>query len=97
MTEIMKIFDVHTIPNKGVVIGGTNMALNRFSRQEICALIGKQIEIHTLKSTLHANVIGIEVTSSLAGNKNIFILLPQTLNLSDIAPESMVYSGEYNG
>lgn len=91
MTKIMKIFEVHTIPNKGVVIGGTNVALNNFSREEICALIGKQIEIHTLKGTLYANVIDIEVTKSLAGKKNIFILLPQTFNPSDIEQESTVY------
>jgi hypothetical protein len=31
MQEIMKIFDIHTIPNRGIVIGGTNPTLDTLS------------------------------------------------------------------
>jgi hypothetical protein len=77
MKEMTKIFDIHIIPHQGVAIGGTNAALDRLSREEIRTLIGKQIEIHTLTSILYADVVDVDVTSSLIGKKNIFILLSQ--------------------
>jgi hypothetical protein len=91
MREIMKVFDVHPIPNRGVVIGGTNPLLDHWSRQTIQAWIGKEVEIHTTKTVLPAKVIDVTVASSLTGHKNIFILLPQEVKLGDIQEPAVVY------
>ncbi len=92
MREIMKIFDVHPIPNRGVVIGGTNPLLDNWPRQKIQAWIGKEVEIHTVKTVLPAKVIDVTVSSSLTGRKNIFILLPQNVEMGDIEEPAVVYS-----
>jgi 5-methylcytosine-specific restriction endonuclease McrBC GTP-binding regulatory subunit McrB len=95
MKEVMTIFDVHSIPNKGIVIGGTNAALDNLSREQIRALIGKQVEIHSLKNIFSVDVIDIDVTNSLTGKKNIFILLPPKIQEDDIDEESVVFSGSH--
>jgi len=92
MREIMKIFDVHPIPNRGVVIGGTNPLLDHWPRQTIHAWIGKKVEIHTAKTVLPAKVIDVTVASSLTGHKNIFILLPQDVEVGEIEEPAVVYS-----
>jgi hypothetical protein len=76
MKEIMNIFDIQTIPHQGIVIGGTNTALDTLSREKIRALIGKLIMIRTSKRIFSAKVIDVDITTSLTGKKNIFILLP---------------------
>jgi hypothetical protein len=81
--KMIKVFDIHIIPHRGIAIGGTNAALDRLSRWEIQTLIGKQIEIHTLENILYADVVDVDVTSSLIGKKNIFILLSQ-INLMSL-------------
>jgi len=86
----MKIFDIHPILHRGVVIGGTNPLLDNWPRQQIQAWIGTEVEIHTLKMVLPTKVIDVTVSSSL--RKNIFILLPQDFQVGDIEEPAVVYS-----
>jgi hypothetical protein len=92
MREIMKIFDIHSIPNRGVVIGGTNPLLDTWPLQQIQAWIGKEVEIRTLKMVLPTKVMDVTVSSALTGRKNIFILLPQNFKMGDIEEPAVVYS-----
>jgi len=91
MQEIMKIFDIHTIPNRGIVIGGTNPTLDTLSHEEIQNLVGKFVEIHTLKSAIQTKVIDMGITIALTGRKNIFLLLPLNFNLDNLDKGSVVY------
>ncbi len=91
MKEIMKIFDIHTIP-RGIVIGGVNPSLDSQSLDDVKSLIGKSIEIHTAKTSLPVKVIDVGITSSLTGKKNIFILLPLAFNVDNIDKCSIAYS-----
>lgn len=92
MKEIMKIFDIHTIPHRGIVIGGINPSLDSQSPEDIKNLIGQSIEIHTAKTTLPVKVLDISITSSLTGKKNIFILLPLAFKVDNIDKHSIAYS-----
>lgn len=74
---IMKIQDVFAVDKRGVVIGGTNSDFDRLSPDEVRRKIGTEIEIRNLNGAISkVPVIEVEVSNSLLGQKNIFILLP---------------------
>ena len=88
----MTIYDIFEIPNRGLVIGGVNPDLDATSYEQIQKLIGTFIEIHRSNgSILKTRVIDIDISTSLANKKNIFILLPEEIKKTDLQKESVVY------
>lgn len=93
MQKIMSIFDVFESPNRGVVVGGVNDELNRLSPAEMRSLVGETIELHNPSgSVAEFAVVDVETSSSLAGQKNIFILLPPQTSIRDVELGATVYS-----
>ena len=85
MSSIIKICDTFVVEGKGVVVGGVNSLLDDMSLGEIKQLIGDMVEIHKEDgSTTTSPVLGVEVSTSLVGRKNIFLLLPLNINLNFI-------------
>lgn len=93
MKMIMKIQDIFEIPEKGVVLGGVNPTFDSLSYDEITERIGKQIEIRNPNGNIEkASVSSVEVSESLIGNKNIFILLSKTISKSLIENGAIICS-----
>ncbi len=71
----MRVQDIFEIPEKGIVIGGVNPTFDSLSYDEINKRIGKQIEIQNPNGKIEkVSVSSVEVSESLLGKKNIFIL-----------------------
>jgi hypothetical protein len=89
---ILNIHDVIVVKGKGLVIAGTNPQLDNLSNKEIVELVGNQIEIHSLAGQVaNYQVLGVEISTSISGGKNIFILLPESVMKNDIKLNSTVY------
>ncbi len=77
MEKIMTIKDIRDVPGKGLVIGGTNSKLDDLTPKEIEQKIADYIELrcHSSNSVRRLSVLGVNVTESIIGKKNLFILL----------------------
>ncbi len=93
MRKITDVYDVFHIEGKGTIIGGTNKDLNLFSAQEITAFIGSEIEVcDNSGNCFPATVKGVEVQNSLIDSKNIFILISDNLEQSQMNNIKTIYS-----
>jgi len=93
MEAIMRIQDVFKANEKEIVIGGTNSNYNKLSAKEIRQKIGRQIEVHHPSGLVsRIPVANVEVSDSLLGQKNIFILLPSESFVTKVQEGAFVYS-----
>lgn len=89
----MRVQDIFEIPEKGIVIGGVNPTFDSLSYDEINKRIGKQIEIQNPNGKIEkVSVSSVEVSESLLGKKNIFILLSKTISTSLIENGAIIRS-----
>lgn len=96
---MLKLIDVHDSflkSNKKLVLGGTNNQLNKLSIKEIKELIGKKIVLKRpgIKDTL-LHVLDVDISNSIANQKNIFILVNERINPADVVKGSQICT--YNG
>jgi hypothetical protein len=97
MDKIITIYEMFDIPNRGLVIGGVNPSLDTMSYKQIRKLIGTSIEIHQSNgSVLKTPIIDVEISTSLANKKNIFILLPEAMKKTTLQKGAVVYR-KWNG
>jgi translation elongation factor EF-Tu-like GTPase len=75
MNFVMTVEDAFLVQNKGVVISGANERLDSMRREEIRNLIGERIRILNGGEDLFFDVLDVAFSESLAGKKNVSILL----------------------
>ena len=93
MKEIMTVYDIREIPNRGTVLAGTNSELDTLSLNEIRRLIGQDIEIHQPDGEIiNTQVAEVDVAHSLIGKKNIFILIKESVDVKQLKLESVICS-----
>ena len=85
MRKIMKIFDVFEAKNRGIVVGGSDPALDRLAPSQIQDLIGTEVEAKY-------RVLDVQITYSVIDQKNVFILLPSETKKEDIEVGAILYS-----
>ena len=85
-----KIQDWFEHPDVGVIISIANPKLDKLSNDEIRNLVGDCVVIKSTDSqkTKQAKVSDIRITNSIIDKKNINICLGNSINLSDIKPNS---------
>ena len=87
----IKIFDIFETPDKALVVGGTSNDFDNLSNDEIRNQIGSKIQLQNPDgSIVQTNVIEVELSSSLVGKKNVFLLLPSNLKRSSIQSGAIV-------
>lgn len=93
MRKIMKIFDVFEAKNRGIVVGGSDPALDRLAPSQIQDLIGTEVEIlNTDGAKAKYRVLDVQITYSVIDQKNVFILLPSETKKEDIEVGAILYS-----
>lgn len=77
-THFMTVHDVFAAPGRGLVLAGTNEHVPSLGDEELQAAAGEQIQLRRpgTPATTH-RVLNIEVSTSIGGGKNLFILLPE--------------------
>jgi hypothetical protein len=75
MELIMKVEDSFHAEGRRVVVSGSNERLDSLGREEIASLIGSQVCIRCRGEDCLLDVLDIAFSESLAGKRNISILL----------------------
>jgi len=77
MQMIMRIYDILLANDGHAVIAGTSPHMNPIDFAEIKRLIGDSVVVATKSDSGREkyNVLGVEMSESLIGNKNIFFKL----------------------
>ena len=87
----MKILDYFEHPQFGVIVSSTNSKFDNFSDDEIKKRIGDTIVlVSNSRQRKFAKVKNVDIATSLTGKKNINICLSDSVNLSDIKPNSQL-------
>lgn len=87
----MKVSDIFEVPAKGLVVGGTNNAFDNLSNEEVRNQIGNKVQLQNPDgSTIQTRVVKVELSNSLVGSKNIFLLLPSNLTKNSIQNGAVV-------
>jgi hypothetical protein len=93
MRKIMKIFDVFEAKNRGIVVGGSDRALDTLAPDQIRDLIGMEVEVlNTDGAKGQYRVLDVQITYSITNQKNVFILLPPDTRKEDIELGAELYS-----
>ena len=92
MRKIMTIFDVFEAKNRGIVVGGSDRALDTLAPLQIRDLIGTEVAVlNTDGTTAKYRVLDVQITYSLINKKNVFILLPSDTKKDDIELGAVLY------
>ena len=93
MRKIMKIFDVFEAKNRGIVVGGSDRALDTLAPDQIRDLIGTEVEVLNANGAKAKHrVLDVHISYSIIDQKNLFILLPPDTKREDVGVGSVVYS-----
>lgn len=92
MKLILTVGDVFEISSKGIVVGGTNKEFNDSTNDEIRRRIGGKLRFQNLDgSIVECEVLNVDSSESLIGQKNIFLLVPATVGKDAIKVGAVVY------
>jgi hypothetical protein len=77
MKKIIEIQDICEVSSKGVLIGGVNKEFSFLTKEDFSLNIGKTIEVINPNNVKFTSIVlDTDVSTSLIGEKNFFMLLP---------------------
>ena len=89
----MPIFDYFELPEKGVIVSGSNVKLNGMSVEEIKNLFSPNIVIQLSDGKkVQAHIDAIDVSRSLIDQVNVSLCLGKSVRVSDLGVGSKIFS-----
>jgi hypothetical protein len=93
MKKVMQILDLFELPGLGLVISGTNSNLNDLTNDQIKKYVGNEVLIKKSdNSSVEISDIKVDIGTSLIGQKNINICLPDGFKASELEANATVFS-----
>ncbi len=93
MRQLFVVGDVFRVPGKGLVVAGVNPQLDELTTEEFQLLTDANIVVRTPDGSTQEYSVGtVETSTSIAGSKNFFILLPEDVTDSAVRLGSIVFA-----
>ncbi len=93
MKFLFSVADVRMVAGQGVVIGGVGSQFDLLTTEELREAIGERITVVVATGDASEfHVLGVESTVSLAGKRNVFVLVSEAANDTALQVGSMVYA-----
>ncbi|POR29972.1 hypothetical protein C5G87_06620 [Paenibacillus peoriae] len=89
--EIMKLDDIIKTPNKGIILIGTNIGLDKQDHTNLKSLVGSKIQVDKVDGTkCELDVLDISLSFSIANLPLIGISVKDSENIKDIKKGTQV-------
>jgi hypothetical protein len=95
MTLIIQIGDIRRVQGRGVTLGGINPAYDSLTEGQIRIAVGDRVAVETIRGQLlECSVLDVTTSSSLVGQKNVFLLLPEAVDEREFGIGSRVLAAD---